>query len=438
MLSITNLRVRMPLTPEEEKRFREEIRKKSEEREKREREQRKKEEEERRIQLEARLRAKILEEEEERYFNEKGYVKYINRHGEVEWLPPEEAEKRKRTRRSRRSSSHRSTKKKLYRNLFLNLAILISGITIFFVVYRFIPGASSKIGSIIVKTDIPGAVVFLDGEKLNRFTPDTIRNVKAGKHFISIFKEGYVVYPPVQVVHVVQNKEVKVEFQMSSTLILSDVQLQVNVTNFKVFVDGLLYPIENDGKIRVPVGYHTFMVVKKGYLGNPSYQRVFVKPDETTVVRFELLPDSEIGYLQVSNNIFKGYIYLDQEFTGMQAQGELLPVKAGTYEVEVMANGYRCYPDSQLVNILPGEKKLVVYRMEPQEKALQLTIHTTEPGAAIFIDGEWTPFVTPVSGLEISPGFHYINLMRGSRQLGKKDQKISVNFRTNLALSYDF
>jgi hypothetical protein len=71
----------MALTPEEEKRLREQIRKDLRERERRMLESNQKEETSRQKNLESRIRQQIVEEEEERYFTEQGYVKYVNRYG---------------------------------------------------------------------------------------------------------------------------------------------------------------------------------------------------------------------------------------------------------------------------------------------------------------------------------------------------------------------
>jgi hypothetical protein len=76
----------MALTPEEEKRLREQIRNELRERERRMLESKQKEETNRQKNLESRIRQQIVEEEEERYFTEQGYVKYVNRYGGVEWL----------------------------------------------------------------------------------------------------------------------------------------------------------------------------------------------------------------------------------------------------------------------------------------------------------------------------------------------------------------
>lgn len=415
----------MPLNPEEEKRFREEIRKKLEEREKREREQKKNAEENKQKQLEERLRARIKEEEEEKFFTERGYVKYVNRYGEVEWRTPQEIEKRKESRRKRRSSSRRR-KLKRKRVLLINTALAAGVIFVFIFLYKFNPSTAPRTGSLLVETNVPGASIYIDGKQAGVFTPDTLVDVKSGKHFVTVFKEGYNTFPPLKMIKLKKNKLNRVKFQMQNIVALAVIRVQSNVEDYQLYVDGAPAFVDGRGLAKVPQGYHTFMVVKMGFVTEPSHRRMLVKSGDTTDLEFELVPDSQIGYLQISNNLFRGNIFLDKQFVAMQARGDLLPVKAGTYVVRVRENGYRCEPDSQLINVLPGEREMVVFRIKPVQKKYRINIRSINPGAVVLVDGYFTPYVTPVRGLQISPGLHYINLLSKTGQFAALDKPIKL------------
>jgi len=428
----------MPLTPEEEKRLREEIRKKLEERLRKEKNLKKQEQESKQKQLEARLRKKIEEEEEERYYTEQGLIKYINRHGEVEWITPEEAEKRKNSRRSRKPSSHRRHRKTTTKKIVINVALIFAILFVMLFIYKFNPGRGPKTGALLVQSNIAGAFIYLDGNELRRSTPDTLKKLPVGRHYVTIFKEGYYPVPPMQKVHISKNKLSVISFELKNTPALSTIYLEVNVPGYKLYVDGMPFGVEPDGKAEVPHGFHTLMVVKSGYLPNPAYRRILITPNDTIRLKFDMIPESDIGYLQISNNLFRGYIYLDREFTGMQARAEWLPVRAGTYEIKVRENGYRCLPDSQLVNILPGEKKMVIFRLVPESKLFSIDIRSKQAGANIILDGKPLPYVTPVQGLKISPGSHFINLMRKNTLLSNLDQPIHISSRSPSEYYFDF
>jgi hypothetical protein len=428
----------MALTPEEEKKLRQEIRKQLEERDRKEKESEISEAEEKRLLLEKRLRRKIKEEEEEKFYSERGYVRYLNRHGETEWLTPYEAERRNNSRRSKKSRSRSSHRYQRKRNLIINFTLLFSALAIFVILYKLDIGSGVKTGTISVNSDIPGATIYLDGELLEKVTPDTLVDIQEGRHFVVIYKQGHSATPPIQRVYVTPGKMIVTDFALDNTALIGSVKLNVNVPNYQLYIDGLPFLEEKRNMIDIPTGYHTFMVIKKGYIGHPAFRRILVGSGDTTHVQFELYPDSDLGYLQISNNKFAGYIYVNDKFTGLQARGDLLPVRSGTHEVQVKLNGFKCIPDSHLINILPGEKEIVIFRLEPEEKSYHINLKTNQPGLSIFVDGEWLPFVTPILNLPISPGKHFLNFVKDSRQLFEEDQNILVAPRSSNNYIYYF
>lgn len=428
----------MPLTPDEEKKLREEIRKKLEEREKRILEQKKHDEDAKLNHLEERLRAKIKEEEEEKYFRERGYVKYKNRHNEIEWLLPEEAEKRKNSRRTSRPGSHHHRKKKRLRNIIIDAVIVVVTLMVVAFIYKYNPVAAPKIGSLFVDSDITGASVFVDGEELSYFTPDTLPKLSKGRHFVTVYKEGYSTFPPMQAITISAKKMSSLSFQLKNTSSMAVVKLRVNQTNYQLFVDGRPFKTEKNGIAHLPYGYHTVMAVKPGFLAKPSYQKVLVSEDDTTFVEFNLIPSSDISYLQVSDNLYRGSVYLDKKYSGIEARGDMLPVAAGTYELSVRENGFISEPESQLIELKPGERRLVVFLLRPAEKSQKINVRSARPGAAVVLDGKVTPYVTPVRGINVSPGTHFLNLVRDNRQYSALDERILIKDHSSPDYRFEF
>lgn len=415
----------MALTPGEEKKLREEIRKDLEKREIELKENREQKEEERLRKLEKQLREKIREEEEEKYFTEKGYIKYFNHQGLVEWLTQEEAEQRKKRRRSKRGSSkHKKHQKKRTIQIVSNIGIIFVAGMILLFLYKFNLSGSSY-GSITINSDVPGCAIFIDGVEVNHFTPHTLNKISTGTHYVSVFKEGFTVLPPMLSISVQKDKNASADFILKHFAYMGEIVIESNLTSYDLYIDGLHFETI-ESRLQIPIGYHIIAVVKAGYLATPSYQRVLVERNGSKILRFELNPDENIGYLQISSNRKNEYIYLDGKFTGIKAQGKPLPVKAGTYEVSTRENGYLTTPEARILNLLPDEKKLVVFHSIPASERDSVNITTTLPGAAIILNGDWTSFVTPARNLEFSPGSHYLNLMRGDSIYSAKDMVIDV------------
>ncbi|RMF60111.1 MAG: PEGA domain-containing protein [Calditrichaeota bacterium] len=430
----------MPLTPEEEKRLREKIRKELEERESRIRESKEQEEKIRQQQLEERIRQKIKEEEEERFYQERGYVKYINHRGEVEWITPEEAKKRSGRRRSRKTSSRQ--RKRTQRRIFqivLNLVLVFAAGMIFMFLLRYNPIKKPKVyGAIQVITNVPGAQIFLNGAEKNLFTPDTIPHLATGKnYFISVYKDGYSCWPPMQQVTVERNRVVTVNFELKHSAYFATLELQSNVTDYQLFVDGV--PFQHDGnQIQIPSGYHVIAAVKSGYLASPAFHRVLLERDEHQVISFNFKPVKDLGYIRVTNNRSTSYVYLNNRLTGIKANKGFIPVEPGIYEVRVRENGFQPLPEVEILTINPNERRTLSFHMTPVSAVDTLQILSNPPGASISIDGYWQPLVTPAPEILLSRGDHFINLMVGETIYRETDLLVDASHFEKKRLEIDF
>ena len=197
----------MALTPEEEKQLREQVRQRLEKRLEK-MSATKAEDAARQAKMEERLRKQIMEEEEERFYTERGYVKYVNHRGGVEWLTPEEAEERKSKRRTTKGSSRR--KKRQLRKVMqwvVNAAAVLMALAIFGYLWRYNPNPVVSVGTMVVESDVPGAQVFINGVERSGFTtPARFSEMNTGTYFVSVYKEGYSVWPPMQKIVVEKGK----------------------------------------------------------------------------------------------------------------------------------------------------------------------------------------------------------------------------------------
>jgi hypothetical protein len=117
------------LSPQEEKRIRAEVRARLEDLEaKRLRRAGREDDRKRQEELEReRERRRIIREEEERFFREKSYRRFVDRAGNVRWLSPEQVEKRKVEIDKRRRRSRASRIRKVAERLNLRVVGLAAG-----------------------------------------------------------------------------------------------------------------------------------------------------------------------------------------------------------------------------------------------------------------------------------------------------------------------
>lgn len=432
----------MPLTPEEEKKFRDEIRKELEERDRRDRVSKDQEQVDRSQHLESRLRRQIAEEEEEKYFTDRGFVRYLNRHGGVEWLTPDEAENRRSRRRTRKKtpSRRKAHRNKKFVQWIINGVMVVFALAVFMYLLRYNPNAGgNSAGNVVVKTDVPGAQIFVNGtEKPDFFTPDTLSNLSAGAHFVAVHKEGYSAWPPMQRVNLEKNKTLVLEFTLKSAAVMGNVLINSNESDFDIYVDGIPVPEKPGQEFQVPAGYHIFSAIKKGYLAEPQHQRVLVKAGEMNSLFFHFQARDDIGYLQVTSNRNSGYIFVDNQLTGIKPNGRPIPVRAGIYEIRLCENGYASIPQTELIRLAPGEVRALSFSVKEEPQGDTLRINTTTPGAGIMIDGQWQALVTPVNDIVLSKGDHYLNFMRDGQLYAQKEIHLVPGRLDDNELVYDF
>ncbi len=193
---------------DQEKELREKIRRELEEQEKtrslsakerKELEQRKKEEERRR---------RILTEEREKFFREKkGYIRYVNELGEEEWLTEEEIKQREGYFKLEDDLGDLDRKKRL---VSLRLVLGAGAFFLFLGFLYFI--LTEKTGSLEVTSSLPGAHIFVDGEKTEYVTDHVLEGIPGGYHLIEVKKEGYRSEPRTAPVKVSARKQEQVHF----------------------------------------------------------------------------------------------------------------------------------------------------------------------------------------------------------------------------------
>lgn len=142
-------------------------------------------------------------------------------------------------------------------------------------------------GSLVIKCNVDGAQVFIDGELLGE-TPLPKQQISVGEHSIKITKIGYTDY--MDVIQILKGKTTTVEAELIP--VSSYLKLKGNVKGARVFIDDTYIgnlPIDYELK----PGEHTIVVKKLGYYDHT--EKVTVTPGETKeiVINLEAMPMDE-------------------------------------------------------------------------------------------------------------------------------------------------
>jgi hypothetical protein len=130
-------------------------------------------------------RRQIIEEEVEGFYREKGYRRYENEDGEVEWLSDEELHDRRG--RLPADMEELEVEQRRVRNRFMVILLLaFCGVVLLFVLMR------DRTGSLQIVSNVPGATVSINGSATEFVTDCRMDHVPVGPVLVSVSKYGYI------------------------------------------------------------------------------------------------------------------------------------------------------------------------------------------------------------------------------------------------------
>ncbi|MEJ2543455.1 MAG: serine/threonine protein kinase [Calditrichaceae bacterium] len=191
-------------------------------------------------------------------------------------------------------------------------------------------------GSIAVKSDPPGAEIYLAGKSIKRFTPYTLTEVKSGKKTITLKKDGYAEY----------STDVDVKTGNTQNIDVALKQLFGNLTVLAVpwgniYVDDQLVFKEAQIKKEMELGAGNHQVrIEHPTLG--IYEKLIrVEPEKITEVTVDFNKKHSLRI--VAKDPQGTDIYADVLVDG-KSTGETTPTNirlaTGTYMISVSRNGY--------------------------------------------------------------------------------------------------
>ncbi|MEM9727981.1 MAG: PEGA domain-containing protein [Myxococcota bacterium] len=193
------------------------------------------------------------------------------------------------------------------------------------------------LGSLRVITNVPGAIVSLDGVDIG-VAPAAKGGLAPGEHVVMARATGY--EPVEQTVTVVAGRErvVSVRFTTASTD-ASRILVRTNIPEATIFIDGVDYGTPPVTIEPAELGTHSVVVKAPGY--REVRRSCSVSPSRNCDVYAELFP---LGVpLRVEANVSDAQLFVDGELRGpMPWEGDL---PSGPHRIEVRADGFRTHTE---------------------------------------------------------------------------------------------
>lgn len=262
---------------------------------------------------------------------------------------------------------------------------------------------TEKLGSIFVNSNVPKATIELDDKPTGKETPDTLKNIKVGRHKISVRKTGYNSNPEVDTVEVIQGGLTTVNFFLVNKV--GSIAVDSDPQGAKIILDRVkTQKITQDTLDSVPVGRRIVTVEKEGYKASPESATVEVVEDSLSVANFVLV--ERLGDIFVTSDTSGAEIILDHFPTGKVTPDTLFDLMVGNHIVSVSMAGYSVFPESAIVEVI--EDSVTTVNFVLAQNTGGLSVNSTPPEAAIYLNqensGELTPhlFSLPEGGYIVS------------------------------------
>ncbi|MBR4631108.1 MAG: PEGA domain-containing protein [Treponema sp.] len=189
-------------------------------------------------------------------------------------------------------------------------------------------------GTVVVKANISGASVYLDGSYKGT-TPLTINNVSPGNHYVRVSKNNY-------------NDQTGsfylsagTTYTLTATFVGADVKVDANVYGAEVYLDSV-YKGTTPLTLRdIEPGYHTIKVTKKHYSVYSKYEKFDANYEYTRYATLEKIS----GYLNLSTTPSSAIAFCD----GSSISKYNEEIDEGSHLIKTRAFGY--YDKSEYVTI---------------------------------------------------------------------------------------
>ncbi|MFB0507738.1 MAG: PEGA domain-containing protein [Thermodesulfobacteriota bacterium] len=281
-----------------------------------------------------------------------------------------------------------------------------------------------KFGSIEVKSNPPGAQVFLDGEELGTLTPTVIKDVTAGeKHEIKVAKKGF--KPWIKMVEPEDNKPLPIEVPLER--LLTAIIVKSTPSGASVFLDGVEHKEPTPTVIeQVTAGEkHEIKVAKKGF--KPWVKTVEPEDDKSLPIGATL--ERLVGTIVVSSIPSGASVSFDGKEMLGSTPIEVPEVSADdAHKITVVKKGYATAV--RTVTVKPDERREVGVALKPLMGKLKIKVR---PWARVYVDGK-SMGMTPLTPLELPVGEHIVQVK--NEKLGE-ERSFRVTVKPNEVQSLD-
>lgn len=265
-------------------------------------------------------------------------------------------------------------------------------------------------GYISVSSDPSKSTVRIDGVYYGT-TPTTV-SVPAGRHTVSVAKDGYSGWS--QTVSVTTGATTSVYATLSKVVTTGYLSASSNPKYADLYVDGS-YQGQTPITIALDSGKHNVVFRKSGY---SDYSiSVYINEGQTSIISATLVEKDTSGYVSIASFPGGASVYVDGAFVGntpYSTPSSTSYLSAGPYStnvyhsLELRLPGYNTYSTS----FRPQEKSTVTVTatLSPSvPTTASLTVTSSPSGASVYVDNVYYG-ITPATVSNLQEGSHSVKI----------------------------
>jgi hypothetical protein len=149
------------------------------------------------------------------------------------------------------------------------------------------PDDTIDLGKVFVSANVPGAVIWLDGNDTGKLTPDTVE-AKTGVHELSLTKDLY--YKSTKGIEVIKDTTIDVNFTLEEIVDIGKVYVTSSINGAAIFLDDEATSRFTPDTIATNPGLHQIRLEKPFY--RDSSKEVTVIKDSLITINFDLVEES--------------------------------------------------------------------------------------------------------------------------------------------------
>jgi len=201
--------------------------------------------------------------------------------------------------------------------------------------------------------------------------------------------------------------------------------ISLNEPRAQLYVDHQLAAgFQPDQAYTLPIGAHFISVLLPGYKSQPAEQKVHLAENDTIRLSFRLEAEtlSNAGLVLIESDLSEARVFTDGNFRGYVKDNRQLLLAEGGYTITLEDPGYEISPPSRLVEVKAGDTLSIRFSASSRQKRTGMRtsetvintglieVHSSVPGAEIYLDGKLTGLKTDYVLQRIPFGQHVVRL----------------------------